>query len=284
MVARRCCRICGLPRSRRCLQRWSFHGRSCRASSIRRIGGRSSRCIGSSLARDRVGGGAGEVAGGFLGAQQRRRGVRVRRYIDKSCHTDDEAIEGAVPAVRRGDRAADQAAVLRAAEEVAGEPIRGGIEGRKFAVLERNWGADVEVFREENVPLETEVTKLVTEYDEICGAMMVNFRGQELTLAAGGEAPGGPGPRDATGGVGVVGGAAVPGPRADREDLRPTARAARTDRAERGAAGLSALHLEGVQAVRLLAGAVPGVRRRDRSGRACRWWRSWTGGGRRSWA
>src|SRR5205814_1491642 len=31
-------------------------------------------------------------------------------------------------------------------------------------------------------PLQTEVTKLVTEYDSISGDMMVNFRGQELTL------------------------------------------------------------------------------------------------------
>jgi oligoendopeptidase F len=40
----------------------------------------------------------------------------------------------------------------------------------------------VELFREQNVPLEVQVTKKVTEYDKICGAMMVNFRGTEYTL------------------------------------------------------------------------------------------------------
>ncbi len=52
----------------------------------------------------------------------------------------------------------------------------------KYGILTKKWRSDVEIFREENVPLQTEVTKLVTEYDSISGEMMVNFRGQELTL------------------------------------------------------------------------------------------------------
>jgi oligoendopeptidase F len=40
----------------------------------------------------------------------------------------------------------------------------------------------VEIFRQENVTLETEVTKEVTDYDAICAAMMVTIDDKELTL------------------------------------------------------------------------------------------------------
>ncbi|HWE95243.1 MAG TPA: M3 family oligoendopeptidase, partial [Tepidisphaeraceae bacterium] len=48
-------------------------------------------------------------------------------------------------------------------------------------ILIRQWRADVELFRTENVAIETEVTKTVNEYDKINGAIMVNFRGKEYT-------------------------------------------------------------------------------------------------------
>ena len=69
-------------------------------------------------------------------------------------------------------------------------------------MLDRKWQADVELFREENVPLETEVTKLVNEYDKICGAMIVNFRGKDYTLQQTGPVHRRARPRDAAGGVG----------------------------------------------------------------------------------
>ena len=107
-----------------------------------------------------------------------------RRYIDKSCHTDDEQIK------RR---------YLQYVEEIEPKikPIGFEIEKRflasphaeallardgRYRMLAKRWRAETEIFRKENVPLQTEVTTLVTEYDTICGAMTVNFRGEELTL------------------------------------------------------------------------------------------------------
>ncbi|HIB00366.1 MAG TPA: M3 family oligoendopeptidase, partial [Phycisphaerales bacterium] len=49
-------------------------------------------------------------------------------------------------------------------------------------MLLRNWIADVDIFREENVPLQTEDTKLGQQYAELCGAMMVEFDGEERTI------------------------------------------------------------------------------------------------------
>lgn len=53
----------------------------------------------------------------------------------------------------------------------------------RYAVLLRGLRAAVELFREENIPLETELLKLETEYQEINGAMTVQFDGAERTLA-----------------------------------------------------------------------------------------------------
>ncbi len=49
-------------------------------------------------------------------------------------------------------------------------------------VLYRDTAADVDLFRDENVPLETELAKLDQEYDKICGKMTVEFDGEEKTL------------------------------------------------------------------------------------------------------
>lgn len=40
----------------------------------------------------------------------------------------------------------------------------------------------MELFRAENVPLETEISKHVSDYDKISGAMVVQFRSKEYTL------------------------------------------------------------------------------------------------------
>ncbi len=67
-------------------------------------------------------------------------------------------------------------------KKVASSPFAGGLEPARFGVLLRDTRAAVELFRPENIPLETALTKLNQRYDELCGAMMVNFRGQERTL------------------------------------------------------------------------------------------------------
>ena len=57
-----------------------------------------------------------------------------------------------------------------------------GLTKDRYAVLYRDTAADVDLFRKENVAIETEITKLDQEFDKICGKMMVEFDGQEKTL------------------------------------------------------------------------------------------------------
>ncbi len=51
-----------------------------------------------------------------------------------------------------------------------------------YHVLDRSTENDVELFREDNVPLETEDQKLGQRYQKLTGAMTVEFQGEERTL------------------------------------------------------------------------------------------------------
>jgi oligoendopeptidase F len=51
-----------------------------------------------------------------------------------------------------------------------------------YSILIRHLKKEIELFREENVPLFTEITTLAQEYSQISGAMTIDVEGKELTL------------------------------------------------------------------------------------------------------
>ncbi|MEM7629978.1 MAG: M3 family oligoendopeptidase [Planctomycetota bacterium] len=103
------------------------------------------------------------------------------RYIDMTCDTADKGkekaylafIENVVPSVKPAAFKLDK----RQHELAQRFPL-----GDRYAVLFRDTAADVELFREENVPIQTELSKLDQQYDSVCGAMTVEFEGEEKTL------------------------------------------------------------------------------------------------------
>lgn len=105
-----------------------------------------------------------------------------RRYIDMSCHTDDKETEKAFLHFVENIEPKFKQMFFRLQKKFIDSPHRSALSDVRYRVLARQWQADVELFRDQNVPLETEITKLVNEYDKLCGAMVVNFRGKEYTL------------------------------------------------------------------------------------------------------
>jgi oligoendopeptidase F len=61
-------------------------------------------------------------------------------------------------------------------------PARANLPRERYFVYDRSTVNQVELFREENVPLKTEVTKLAQNYQVISGAQTVSFDGREQTL------------------------------------------------------------------------------------------------------
>lgn len=107
---------------------------------------------------------------------------RARLYIAMTCNTEDTGAQGAYAAYIQtvAPRLTELAFELdkRLVELAQAHPL----PSPRYDVLLRNTRADVEVFRPENVPLETELATLGQRYDQINGAMTVTFEGREQTL------------------------------------------------------------------------------------------------------
>lgn len=106
----------------------------------------------------------------------------ARRYIEMTCHTDDEErrkryieyCEQIVP------RATEKSHELKV--RFLQLPQVEALNRERYGVLIRAIRNDVELFRQENIPLKVEEKRLATEYRTICGNMTVTFRGREHTL------------------------------------------------------------------------------------------------------
>ncbi|MDP6600783.1 MAG: M3 family oligoendopeptidase [Phycisphaerales bacterium] len=103
-------------------------------------------------------------------------------YIAMTCDTEDEAIKAAYLAFVEIVEPELKKIGFELDRKVVTSPHASQLDPVRHEVLLRNWQADVDLFREENVPLQTEDTKLGQQYAEICGAMMVEFDGELQTM------------------------------------------------------------------------------------------------------
>jgi oligoendopeptidase F len=105
-----------------------------------------------------------------------------RRYIAMTCHTDNADAEKAYlhfvehvePQLKPRQFALEKIYVAH--------PQREKLPNQRFEVFDRDVKNHVELFRPENVALETEDAKLCQQYQKLIGAQTVTFRGEEKTL------------------------------------------------------------------------------------------------------
>ncbi len=103
-------------------------------------------------------------------------------YIRMTCQTDDQDraeaykkfVETVIPAVKPLADKLDRKYVDAAKSF--------GLDKKRYEVYDRNVRADVELFREENVELQSQEELLSQEYQTLCGAMTVQFQGSEKTM------------------------------------------------------------------------------------------------------
>ncbi len=105
------------------------------------------------------------------------------RYIRMTCYTENKEylaayqdfVENIQPQIAPvSDQLNRKAAESPFLAELANE------EG--YSILIRNLKKDIEIFREENVPLFTEINMESQKYAQLNGAMTITWKGQELTL------------------------------------------------------------------------------------------------------
>ncbi len=105
-----------------------------------------------------------------------------RKNIDSACHTDDAEIEKAYLHYVEHVAPKIKPMYFQMQKKLLSAACHTELDAKRFGVLVREWRSSVELFRQENVPLQTQVAKLNNEYDKTIGAMTVEFDGQTLTL------------------------------------------------------------------------------------------------------
>ncbi len=103
-------------------------------------------------------------------------------YIRMTCQTDDPPTAGAYTKFIETVPPAVKPVNDRLNRKYLHMNKRYPLEARRYQVYDRVVRADIELFCEENVPLQTKVDLLSQEYQTICGAMTVSFEGKEQTL------------------------------------------------------------------------------------------------------
>ena len=104
------------------------------------------------------------------------------RYIAMTCHTDNPDSEKAY--LHFVENVEPQLKPRQFALEniYASHPLRAQLPRSRFQVFDREVKNHVELFRPENVPLETEDARLSQQYQKLTGSLTVKFRGEERTL------------------------------------------------------------------------------------------------------
>ncbi len=104
------------------------------------------------------------------------------RYIQMTCHTAEEKYQHAFqffvqqiqPELAALDDALNQKALA--------SPFLDELTGGGFAITVRSMRKAVEIFREENIPLQTQIQTEQTKYQALTGAMLVEINGENLTV------------------------------------------------------------------------------------------------------
>ncbi len=106
----------------------------------------------------------------------------ARLYIDMTCNTEDEALEQKYLAFVREVEPKLKPAGFRLDRRQVELEDTFGLDPERYLVLGRDTRSEVELFRDENVPIQTELSELAQKQQKLTGAMTVEFDGREQTL------------------------------------------------------------------------------------------------------
>ena len=106
----------------------------------------------------------------------------AKRYIAMTCHTDNAEAEKAYLHFIEHVDPQLKPRQFKLAQTYAQHPLCEQLPKLRYQVFDRDTRVQVELFREENVPLETEEAKLGQQFQKLTGSLTVQFRGEEKTL------------------------------------------------------------------------------------------------------
>jgi oligoendopeptidase F len=106
----------------------------------------------------------------------------AKRYIAMTCHTDSEEAEKAYLHFIEKVEPQIKPKQFELAKRYVEHPLREKLPKDRYEVFDRDTRLQVELFREENVSLETEEARLGQQYQKLMGSLTVQFKGEEKTL------------------------------------------------------------------------------------------------------
>jgi oligoendopeptidase F len=106
----------------------------------------------------------------------------AKRYIAMTCHTDNAEAERAYLHFVENVEPQLKPRQFKLAQTYVTHPLRAQLPKDRYQVFDRDTRVHVELFRAENVPLETEEARLSQQYQKLSGSLTVQFRGEEKTL------------------------------------------------------------------------------------------------------
>ncbi len=105
-----------------------------------------------------------------------------KRYIAMTGHTDNAVAERTYLDFVEHIEPQLKPRQFQLAQVYLAHPLRGQLPRPRYDVFDRNTQLHVELYREDNVPLETEEARLGQQYQKLSGSLTVSFRGEEKTL------------------------------------------------------------------------------------------------------
>ena len=105
-----------------------------------------------------------------------------RRHIAMTCFTEDTELEKAYLYFVEHVEPPLKPRQQRLAEIFLAHPLRTQLPESRYKVFLRDTALRVEIFRQENVALETEEAKWGQQYQKLSGSLTVQFQGKERTL------------------------------------------------------------------------------------------------------
>jgi len=106
----------------------------------------------------------------------------AKRYIAMTCHTESKEAETAYLHFVEHIEPEIKPRQFKLEQTYLAQPLRAQLPKQRYEVFDRDTKQRVELFRPENVSLETEESKLGQQYQKLSGALTVQFRGEEKTL------------------------------------------------------------------------------------------------------
>jgi oligoendopeptidase F len=104
------------------------------------------------------------------------------RYIRMTCHTDDEVAKDAYNFYLQNIMPKQSLWNDKLQKKYAVHPHRNAITDASYRILDRSIENALQLFREENIPLQSEIYAKAQEFGEISGAMTVEIEGKVLTM------------------------------------------------------------------------------------------------------